>query len=551
MQSRLTIRRSCAIAGVSFLLTACSDTPMVSAPRETPQPRVFQQMLQQRPDTIVNRYTVVLRRTVPRAFDVAENIVTREGGHPIHVFETALKGFSVANLPPGALERIRAHPAVEYVEESNRAVPAGMPERTQTALGGQWGLDWIDGQATGVYRYFYDGAGVHVYIVDSGIRGGHNEFVGRTSNGAAFINFSSGANPYIDNHGHGTEVAGVAVGATYGVAKNATIHSVRVQDGSNPWDDDVVAGLDWVAANAVLPAVVNLSIMTDHAATSGAIDGVTAHGVLVVLAAGNDGANACTSQKETKNTKALVVGAVLQDFTRLPQSNYGSCVDIWAPGGGVTTANHDNNSAISTGIAGTSIAAPFVTGVAALALQQNPTLTPAELWRLLTTSATPIDSSQLFGAPGRFVNSLFRQMWIDGAPPLVTLYWSPVTYTWSLETFGGNGDWTTQFEVSENGAAYVSLGTARTYTRTLNPGDNFTLDFRATGTSLGSSFSAVYSTQVHSEPPCDPGDPTCCPGQDQCGARLSSSRLPVAIEDGARASHRIVPGRGFATQRRY
>ncbi|MGH8444344.1 MAG: S8 family peptidase, partial [Solimonas sp.] len=269
-----------------------------------------------------------------------------------------------------------------------------------------WGIDRVDQTALpldGLYHYpDQGGQGVNVYIIDTGLNAAHVEFTNRVVPGQNFAPNRGGllcnllglgcqtdpANT-TDCNGHGTHVTGTSAGTTYGIAKKATIHPVRVLgcNGSGS-TSGVIAGVDWVAANRVLPAVANMSLGGgDSAALDDAVENAIAQGVTFVVAAGNDNANAC-SGSPNKVPAAITVGAsTTADSRDTSYSNFGSCVDLFAPGTGITSAWYSSNTATNT-ISGTSMATPHVTGAIALLLGANPGLTPAQATDELLGDAT-------------------------------------------------------------------------------------------------------------------------------------------------------------------
>lgn len=258
---------------------------------------------------------------------------------------------------------------------------------TQTPVT-SWGLDRGDQRAlplNGSYSYTTDGAGVDVYVVDTGVLTTHNQFTGRTRSGFD----ATGANSTVDCNGHGTHVAGTVAGATFGIAPAATVIPVRVLscDGSGTLSG-VIAGIDWaIADHTTTPAVLNMSLggglsgLLDSAVQRAVEDGIT-----VVVAAGNSGADACGFSPAAA-PNAITVGSTTTSDTRSSFSNFGDCVDIFAPGSGITSAWHTSTSAAQT-ISGTSMAAPHVAGAAARLLSANPTFTPAQVATVLKTTAT-------------------------------------------------------------------------------------------------------------------------------------------------------------------
>lgn len=300
------------------------------------------------------------------------------------VFEHAIDGF-VAQMTPEQAAQMANDPSVEYVEQDQ------IVSLVATQANSTWGLDRID-QASlpldGNYSYQQDGSGAHVYIIDTGIRTSHNEFAGRMGESRNFVRSGGGlfgggtVDPgnYEDCQGHGTHVAGSAAGTTYGVAKKATVHALRVLDcngsGSN---SDVIAAVEWVMANHEKPAVANMSLGGgSSSALDNAIRNAVNAGVTFVVAAGNDNANACNGSPN-RVAEAITVGSTTNTDSRSSFSNHGSCVDIFAPGSSIRSAYHRNNSDVAT-LSGTSMASPHVAGVAALYLGANPNASAAEVF---------------------------------------------------------------------------------------------------------------------------------------------------------------------------
>lgn len=380
-----------------------------------------------RPDTVLNRYIVVLRDDVPSAAEAFAALVQQAGGLGFYVYDTALKGFAIANLPPGAAEAPRRHPLVVLVEE-DRILRAHETTQNVGALAdsGLYRLDRIDQRSLprdGGYTYAADGSGVHIYIIDSGVNGGHQEWSGRTGNGAAFIQWSSDPSPYNDSQGHGTSVAGAAAGSRVGVAKGATLHSVRIDDGdAGAYTSDIVAGIDWVAAHRILPAAANLSYERGAQPAATAVSGLIGAGVTFVTAAGNDAADACNAT--TQLSGVVTVGATVANDRRASYSNIGPCLDMFAPGGDlgglqngagpVEPASKDGD-AVYRWSRGTSYAAPVAAGVAALILQRNGTLSPGSVASLMVQHAsTNVVVDPGTGSPNRL---LYSRIDVTAPPP--------------------------------------------------------------------------------------------------------------------------------------
>lgn len=251
-----------------------------------------------------------------------------------------------------------------------------------------WGLDRTDQRTLPLnnsYSYATAGAGVDVYVVDTGVLSTHSEFTGRIRAGFA----ATGLTGTEDCNGHGTHVAGTAAGATYGIAPSATVVPVRVLDcnGSGTLSG-VIAGIDWaINDHTTTPAVLNMSL---GGGASGILDAAVQRavddGITVVVAAGNSAADACLSSPAAA-PNAITVGSTSTSDSRSSFSNFGDCVDVFAPGSAIKSAWHTGTAATST-ISGTSMASPHVAGVAARILGANPTLTPAQVATVIRNSAT-------------------------------------------------------------------------------------------------------------------------------------------------------------------
>lgn len=346
-------------------------------------------------------YIVVLKDSVGSAKSVAAEHAKKHGAKTSFVYEDALKGYA-ATLSSGRLSSLRNDPRVKYVE------PDGVATIDTTQSEATWGLDRIDQRdlvpLSTTYSYNATGAGVTAYIIDTGIRRSHSEFGGRAIEGWDFKASNHGA----DCHGHGTHVAGTVGGSTYGVAKAVTLVAVRVLDcrGSGTWST-VIAGINWVNANHESgPAVANMSLGGGF--TSSVNDAVTnsiADGISYAVAAGNSNANACNySPASTPN--ALTVAASDSSDKKASFSNYGSCVDLYAPGVGITSSTNSSDSSTGTW-SGTSMASPHVAGVAALYLSGSPASSPAAVSSAVLGNATPdfiVDSTTTSGGGGRGKN---------------------------------------------------------------------------------------------------------------------------------------------------
>jgi len=350
---------------------------------------------------IPGQYIVVFKSSVENPKAEALNLVKIHGGNLKHTYSHSIKGFA-AQLPEAALEGILHNPNVDYIEQDSTVSHQAVQNIDPTVPNAFWGIDRIDQRLLPLdlkYNYNYTGAGVYAFIIDTGIRSDHVEFSGRMLPGMGFIADGYGTE---DCKGHGTHVAGSLGGTNYGVAKGVKLIPVRVLDcnGSAAWST-VIAGIDWVAASTLRPAVANLSL-GGLASTSvdAAIAAVISKGIAVVVAAGNNSADAC-NYSPARTPTAITVAATTSLDARTSYTNFGPCVDLFAPGHLITSAGITSSTATNT-MGGTSMASPHVAGVAALALQANPTLTPAQVASLILSSATrdvlryvPIDTPNL------------------------------------------------------------------------------------------------------------------------------------------------------------
>ena len=327
---------------------------------------------------------MVLKEAVtPSQASRVEARVTSQGGQIQHRYAAAIRGFS-ATLPDAALAGLRRDGAVAYVEQ-DRVVRVADTQLHPPS----WGLDRVDQRNRPLDMSYTNPSGaadVTAYIIDTGIRITHQDFGGRASHGIDTVDNDFDAS---DCNGHGTHVAGTLGGASYGVAKSVNLVAVRVLNcsGSGTFAG-VVAGVDWVTGNAAHPAVANMSLGGGPSpALDDAVRSSIASGVTYSIAAGNSSSDAC-GFSPARVTEAITVGYTDINDNRSSFSNFGVCLDLFAPGVSITSAWWTSDSATNT-ISGTSMAAPHVGGAAAMVLAAQPWLSPAEVRDTLVGTATP------------------------------------------------------------------------------------------------------------------------------------------------------------------
>jgi subtilisin family serine protease len=342
---------------------------------------------------LADQYIVTLAAVEVDVKGAAKELITGAGGEVLRTYSSALRGFS-ARIPATALEKLKQSPRILAIEPDQ--LIETQETSTSTAVSWElespvpsWGLDRIDqakNRLDSKYSYVSAaGAGVNVYIVDTGIRLTHTDFGGRAFEAFTTVNDSLGAG---DCRGHGTHVAGTVGGAVYGVAKKVRLFSVRVLpcDGSAPMSD-LIAALDWIAQNRELPAVVNISLGGEQSnAANEAVAGVVASGAVVVVAAGNDLGDAC-EHSPASAASALTVGASNVGDMRSGWSNFGPCVDLFAPGSSISSDYFGTDTSMVI-LSGTSMATPHVSGAAALYLSIYPTASPVQVASAILGTAT-------------------------------------------------------------------------------------------------------------------------------------------------------------------
>ena len=382
-------------------------------------------------ELVKDQYIVVFRDGYNDVDARTDKMIRKTRGKVKNTYRSGVRGFA-ANITADEAAMLAAEPSVAYVEQDQLVTlgvgkPTGSDSDTTTRRGKgktttttpppatvgpvtqsappSWGLDRVDQSAlplSNSYTYSSTGSGVNVYIIDSGIRITHTEFGGRATADFSVIADGNGA---LDCNWHGTHVAGIVGGKTTGVAKEARLHSVRVLDcmGSGTVSG-LIAGLDWVVANRVLPAVANISVLSAISiALNSAVDRAVSSGVTVVVAAGNNADDACTSSPASA-ASAITVGATTSLDAQTSFSNYGACVDLMAPGQDIASSFYSNDIDLMPA-SGTSMSSPHAAGAAALYLQQNPAAAPAVVTQAILAGST---FGQLIGLTEGTQNLLLR-----------------------------------------------------------------------------------------------------------------------------------------------
>ncbi|AHG88122.1 peptidase S8 and S53 subtilisin kexin sedolisin [Gemmatirosa kalamazoonensis] len=399
---RATMLGTTAVAvGTLAGLAACGDAPAPTAATRTTDLHVVAPSFTSAAASvpIAGSYIVVFRSDVVDPSAVARDLASRHAGTLAHLYTSALKGAALA-LSAADAARLASDPRVALVEQDQEIRAAGVESPTPS-----WGIDRVDQRALPLdnsYTYDTDGTGVSVYILDTGIYFAHPDFGGRAVTGVDEVTPGGTA---ADCHGHGTHVAGTVGGTSTGIAKKVRLVAVRVLDCTGVWSvSGVIAGVDWVTADVQKasgdptkvggrPASANMSLAGAYSATlNQAVENSIAAGVTYVIAAGNSTADAC-SYSPGSAPDALTIGATNRVDSLAYFSNRGACVDLLAPGVDIVSDWLDGGTHT---MKGTSMAAPHVTGAAALYLAAHPGDSPAQVASALTSNAT---SGAIIGVP--------------------------------------------------------------------------------------------------------------------------------------------------------
>ncbi|MQY11500.1 hypothetical protein SRB5_16190 [Streptomyces sp. RB5] len=394
-----------------------------AAPTEKPQGTIGHEHSKH---AIKDSYLVTLKAGEAKGFSAAgKEIATKHGAKVKRTFKSVLNGYEVQATPAQA-KKLAADDAVASVE-ANQTVHATATQTNPPS----WGLDRID-QANLPLNQTYTypdkaGQGVTAYVIDTGVRISHSTFGGRAANGYDAVD---GDNVAQDGNGHGTHVAGTIAGSQYGVAKKANIVAVRVLDNSGSGSTaGVIEGIDWVADHHSGPSVANMSLGGGASSTlDSAVTAAINSGVTFAVAAGNESRDASLGSP-ARVAAAITVGATDSGDNRASYSNYGTVVDLFAPGSSITSSWNTSDSATNS-ISGTSMATPHVAGAAALYLADHPGATPAAIQTALKDAATSgVVKNPGSGSPNRLLNVGGDGGGGEEPPPTGDTYTNNTNYT--------------------------------------------------------------------------------------------------------------------------
>jgi subtilisin family serine protease len=487
------------LLSLTVLLSACSKQENPANNAEQADNQVIARTATSSQNYIKDAYIVVLRDEIQDVDAEVEQIIKGLGGaKPDHKYTHTIKGFSI-KAAAAAIQGLSRNPKIKYIEQDQVAT------KGTTQSSATWGLDRVDQRnlpLSGTYTYNTNGSTVDAYIFDTGIRTDHVEFNGRRVFG--YDAFGGVGN---DIDGHGSHVAGTVGGTTFGIAKAIRLIAVKVlgDDGSGTLSG-VIAGIDWAAGHHVAgkPAVGNMSLGSSYSqSVNDAVVRAINDGIVMCVAAGNSNANA-SNYSPASTVEAITVGATTSSDSRASYSNFGSVLDIFAPGSSITSAGVSSNTATAV-LSGTSMACPHVAGVAALYLEANPGATPAQVQQGLKSSATPnVVLSAGTGSPNLLLFSGSFTPPSPTPPPAPTLL-SPSNgatgrpinnsaVSWSAST--GATSYTLQLSTSTDFTTPVLSQAGLTTTSASISGLSFftTYYWRVGATnSVGTSWSAVWS----------------------------------------------------------
>ncbi|WP_328873930.1 S8 family peptidase [Streptomyces sp. NBC_00287] len=394
--ARTRIRRLRWAGGLTAVTCAAALSAISPPAHAAPEGRILGAG---QPGSVSGSYLVTLEGGTQAPSAAGKGLAEKYGAKISHTYGTVLNGYAIRASERQA-RQLAADPRVASVVQDTRVTLDHTQKNPPS-----WGLDRIDQRNLPLNNSYTwpesAGSGVTVYVIDTGIRISHKDFGGRASYGWDFVGGDKSAG---DGNGHGTHVAGTVAGSKYGVAKKAKVVSVRVLDNAGAGTTaQVIAGIDWVTRNAKKPAVANVSLGgTYNAQLNAAVRNSVASGVTYTVAAGNDGLPAGLYSPASVGS-AITVGATDRKDARASFSNFGSALDLFAPGVAITSASYASNTAKAT-YSGTSMAAPHVAGAAALYLADHRKASPAQVSKaLVAQAASGKVSGRELGSPNKLL----------------------------------------------------------------------------------------------------------------------------------------------------
>lgn len=506
------------VFALALLIIGCDDITV--SPEESADPDTTEERAEPAPLHSVNDTSAVPDKYIV-VFEPGSPGVQREGvqgqaeqmmqgiadGQIEFIYEHVLQGFS-ATIPEQALNGIRNNPNVKYVEQDQSVQPDDGVQQNPP-----WQLDRVDQRSLPLqnqYRYFGTGAGTEVWVLDTGLNY-HEEFGDRISTRMSIVDDGNGPGDCYDDigRGHGTQVASAAAGSEYGIAKNATISSIRIGDcpEGKASTSRIIAALDHVKNFHQPPAVANLSYSPSQSfSLLDASAELHNSGVVLVTSAGNDDTDACDFGPRI----AMKVGATTSSDSRASFSNYGDCIGLFAPGSFLTLASSTSDTGTSSK-SGTSFSAPMLAGAAALVFESNPGFSPGDVSTYIVDNATENVLDDIGpGSPNRLLHTVNFDAEILGT----TYINQPDTYTWTaqLENEGNSQSylWERKDGPSWGSSPWETVGTSESYSESvILDGNDFTLQLTVTSNNYEIVDQQTVAVELDDGNGCDPGEIIC------------------------------------------